>query len=306
MARPPFVIGARLPGAITVTPRPEPVPSTPPVATERPVRPRVAPPAGGPAPGVVAPLPSTLEPPIPRVPPAGLDSQQLTDWVRARLADHEGLRARSFWETGHLIALLLPRGRSAGARDIKELVERAELGIAHMTAQKYVMVARSFEREIAVRTGIEKCYALTVYAKAIGREGQAAKILADDELIDGSDDGRGRRLRAAAISGVKLREAIRTLKGASTAPPTEVQREREAAAKTAQVYARKLGMTRAVARLVRHGGETKVAIYLPLGAAANLEAKAPLAALELVARLSRTDTAFAALARDRGLLRRAA
>ncbi|MBX3275624.1 MAG: hypothetical protein KF729_35520, partial [Sandaracinaceae bacterium] len=129
---------------------------------------------------------------------------------------------------------------------------------------------------------------------------------ADDELIDGSDDGRGRRLRAAAISGVKLREAIRTLKGASTAPPTEVQREREAAAKTAQAYARKLGMTKAVARLVRHGGETKVAIYLPLGAAANLEAKAPLAALDLVARLSRTDTAFAALARDRGLLRRAA
>ena len=251
-------------------------------------------------------VPSTVEPPIPRVPPPGLDSQHLTAWVRARIAEHDGLRARSFWETGRLIALLLPRGRAAGAKDIKELVERGELGIAHMTAQKYVMVARSFERELAVRTGIEKCYALTVYAKAIGREGQAAKILEQNELIDGSDDGRGRRLRAADVSAVKLRDAIRLLKGASAAPPTEVQREREAAAKTAQAYARKLGMTKAVARLVRHGGETKVALYLPLGAAASLDAKAPLAALDLVAKLSRADPAFAALARDRGLVRRAA
>ena len=316
MARPPLKITGQLGRVIGagVTPPAPPTPPTPVPST--PTRRAAPPPGRAVTPSIEAgAVPSSpVEPPIGRVPPAGLSSQQLVGWIKARLGEHEALRAASFWETGHLIGLLLPRGRSVGAKDIKELVERAELGIAHMTAQKYVMVARSFPvRELAVKTGIEKCYALTVYAKTIGREGQAAAILEQNELIEGSDDGRGRRLRAGEISGVRLREAIRALKAAAAsgaaangAAPSEVQREREAAAKQAQAYARKLGMAKAVARVVRHGGEPKIALYLPVAAAASLETKAPLAALALVARLARTDAAFAARAREMGLLRRAA
>ena len=41
-------------------------------------------------------------------------------------------------------------------------------------------------RNTALGAGIEKCYALTIYAKAIGRPGQAAAILAGDEPIRGA------------------------------------------------------------------------------------------------------------------------
>ena len=231
------------------------------------------------------------------VPPAGLDSKQLAVWVRDRLEEHETLRARSFWESGRLLGLLMPAKSALGVKDIKELVESAQLGISHFTAQKYVMVARSFEQELAVRQGIEKCYSLTVYAKAIGRED------AGDETIQGSEGERGRALTAQRISGAQLRAAIRTLKkkAREEVVPSEVQLARAQLAEGTEKTLRDLGLKSPSARLVRRDGKTQIAIYVSLESAEALDSKLAPAMVKLIARLARKRPEVAALVRSAGL-----
>ena len=274
--------------------RPNPVRPTRPVAPGGPVV--ITPPARPAAPAAIPSGPAG-------VPPAGLDSKQLAVWVRDRLEEHETLRARSFWECGRLIGLLMPAKSALGVKDIKELVESAQLGISHFTAQKYVMVARSFEQELAVRQGIEKCYSLTVYAKAIGREGQAARILAGDETIQGSEGERGRALTAQRISGAQLRAAIRTLKkkAREEVVPSEVQLARAQLAEGTEKTLRDLGLKSPSARLVRRDGKTQIAIYVSLESAEALDSKLAPAMVKLIARLARKRPEVAALVRSAGL-----
>src|SRR5690606_9867574 len=197
----------------------------------------------------------TSSEPIARKPPAGLDSKQLAAWHLAQIRAHERLRAASFYDTGHHIAELLELRALFGAKDIKELCSKVDLGMSHMTANKYLQVARTFDRQTALSAGIEKCYALTVYAKAIGRAGQAAKILAADEPVRGV---RGLRVKAASAS--KLYAAIRALKEAARAgrEPSEIQAARTRTAQRAESWVRKLGFRGAQAEIVRRGGEPRV------------------------------------------------
>ena len=262
---------------------------TPPAQRQRPARPPV----------VVAPV--ALEPPIPREPPPG-DSKQVVEWIVARIHDHETLRARSFWDTGHLIALLLERREAIGVRDIKELASKLDLGMSHMTAQKYLMVARTFERELAVETGIEKCYALTRYAKTIGRPGEASGILAANEPIRGVSG-----LRAQAASASKVYDAIKALKDEALTDrdPPEVQATRVRAAAGLQKVVRKLGLEGASTQLVRHDGQQKIAIYVSIETALALDSKVPRALARYGAQLARSSPEVAELFRAEGLVRRA-
>ena len=114
------------------------------------------------------------------------NSKELADWHVAQVHAHERLRTLSFYDTGHHLMELLALRDQLGAKDIKELCSKVDLGMSHMTANKYREVARAFDRSTALGAGIEKCYALTIYAKAIGRPGQAAAILAGDEPIRGA------------------------------------------------------------------------------------------------------------------------
>ncbi len=190
--------------------------------------------------------------PIARQPPAGLGSKELAAWHVGQIHAHERLRNLSFYDTGHHLIQLLELRAQYGARDIKELCSKVDLGMSHMTANKYMQVARTFERETALREGIEKCYALTVYAKATGRAGKAAAILAADEPVRGM---RGLRVKAASAS--KLYAAVRALKEAKKADrePDEIQAAREKTAQSTESWLRKLGFRGAQTEIVRRHGE---------------------------------------------------
>ncbi|MCA9608940.1 MAG: hypothetical protein KC619_25230 [Myxococcales bacterium] len=235
-------------------------------------------------PPTTALLAPTLD--APASPPPGLDSKQLAAWHVAQIHAHEELRARSFYDTGHHLIELLALRSQLGAKDIKELCSKVDLGMSHMTANKYLQVARSFDRETAVETGIEKCYALTVYAKAIGRPGDAAAILARDEVVRGA---RGLRTKTASAS--KLYAAVRALKEAARVnrEPTEIQAARERTAKATAAWVKKLGFRGAHTEVVRRGGEPRVAIYISLETAERLESRVLGAVARLGPRLARTQ-----------------
>jgi hypothetical protein len=214
---------------------------------------------------VAAPRPDE---PIARVPPPGLGSKELAAWHVGQIHAHERLRTLSFYDTGHHLMQLLELRAQFGARDIKELCSKVGIGMSHMTANKYMQIARAFDRQTALEAGIEKCYALTVYAKATGRAGQAAAILAADEAVRGAS-----RLRVKGASASKLYAAVRALKEARKAgrEPTEIQAARAKTAQSTEVWLRKLGFRGAQAEIVRRRGEAKVAIYLSLEVAEALE-----------------------------------
>jgi predicted metal-binding transcription factor (methanogenesis marker protein 9) len=242
------------------------------------------------------------EPPIAREVPgqflsAGTDSKQAIDWLVAAVNAHERLRAKSFYDTGHLIGLLLDRRAELGVKDIKELCEKKQLGLSHMTAQKYLRVARTFPRDRAVQYGVEKCYALLVYAKAIGRPDGALAILERDELLRGSHG-----LRSKVASAAKIYAAVRALKEAARArrEPAETKVEAERAALGVQKLARKLGWRGARAELVRRGGESKVAIYVSIPVALALERELPKGIARWGAQLARTSPALFAPLRAAG------
>jgi predicted metal-binding transcription factor (methanogenesis marker protein 9) len=237
------------------------------------------------------------EPPIAREIPAQIDSKQAIEWLVAAVNAHERLRSKSFYDTGHLIALLLDRRAELGVKDIKELCAKKSLGLSHMTANKYLRVARSFPRSRAIEQGIEKCYALLVYAKAIGRPEQALAILEQDEPIRGS-----RGLRSKQASAAKIYAAVRALKDAARAGKTPLTQQKEAdrAALGAQTLARKLGWRGARAEVVRRGGESKVAIYLSIDTALALERDTPKALARWGATLARTRPALFAPLRAAG------
>jgi hypothetical protein len=166
-----------------------------------------------------------------------------------------------------------------------------DLGMSHMTANKYLQVARTFDRETALSAGIEKCYALTIYAKAIGRPRQAAAILAKDEPIRGA-----RGLRAKSASASKLYAAVRAIKEAAKAgrEPTEIQAARTRTAQLTEDWVKKLGFRGAQAEIVRRGGEPRVAIYISLETAEALESRVTSAFAKLAPRLAKTQPALVA------------
>jgi hypothetical protein len=214
----------------------------------------------------------------------------LAQWVAAELANQEQLRAGSFWDSGHLLGLLMPEKELLGFQDLKTLIETSKLGISHMTAQKYLMVARSFDRETARQTGIEKCYALTLYAKAIGRAGQAGAILAGNERIQGAEPGQRPQL-ARTISASQLRAATRRLKESKRqdAVPTAVQAERVKLGNEMAKVMRSLGLKKASAKVVRHDGEAKIAIYFPIESARTLETALLPSMTTLLGKLARKE-----------------
>jgi predicted metal-binding transcription factor (methanogenesis marker protein 9) len=234
---------------------------------------------------------------IPREPPSGLDSKQLVEWHVARIHDHERLRTLSFYDTGEHIAALLKMRDQLRVRDIKELCSKVDLGMSHMTANKYLRVVRNFDRAAALRYGIEKCYALTVYAKRIGRPGAAAQIVENDEPIRGA-----RGLRAKGASASKLYAAARALRELSRggSEPTEIQAARERTVKQAQSFVRKLGLKGARAEIVRRGGEARVAIYISLETAERLEQVVPRAFVKLGRSLAKTKPDVFAPLREAG------
>lgn len=227
------------------------------------------------------------EPPIPREPPAGLrDSKEVAAWIVSAIHAHEGLRTRSFYDTGHLIARLLEMRDVYRAANIKELCAQVDLGLSHMTANKYLQVARTFPREVALLHGVEKCYALTVYAKAIGRAGQAARILEGDETIRGAARGT----RSKEVSAAKLYAAVRALKDAAREErePTEVRAVAERAAVSAEKLLRSIGVRGANAALVRRGGAMQIAVYFPIDVGEGLESALPKAIARFGVRLAKT------------------
>ncbi len=239
------------------------------------------------APSPVARVPLTVEPPIPREPPAGLgDSKAVAEWIVGAIQAHEDLRSRSFYDTGHLIARLLELRDVYGVADIKELCAKVDLGLSHMTAQKYLRVAQTFSREVALRHGVEKCYALSLYSKAIGRPGEAAAILAANELVRGAERGK----RVADLSAAKLYAAVRALKEQARAErePSEQRAAAERAAASAQKLFRGIGVRGAHAVIVRRGGRAQVAVYMPVDVAAALEASLPKAVARFGLRLAKT------------------
>ncbi len=91
--------------------------------------------------------------PLPTQPPPGLDSKELASWHVAQVHAHERLRTLSFYDTGHHLLQLLAMREHLGARDIKELCSKVDLGMSHMTANKYLQVARQFDRDTADSDG---------------------------------------------------------------------------------------------------------------------------------------------------------
>ena len=221
----------------------------------------------------VSNVPADPEPPIPLGLPKDLgadpNSKVALDWLLAAIRAHARLRAKSFYDTGHFISELLDRRAMFGAVDIKDLCSKVALGMSHMTANKYLQISRSFPRSVALEHGIEKCYALVVYARTVARLGEAGKVLAADESIQG-----GRGLRAWKATAAEIFAAIRALKQAardSKVPPGQRAREEHAAQATERFF-RRLGMRRVLAHVVRRGGEAQIALFVPLDVAEALGA----------------------------------
>ena len=113
-----------------------------------------------------------------------------------------------------------------------------------------------------------------VYARTIGRAGEAGKVLAGDEAIQG-----GHGLRAAKATAAEMFAAIRALKQAerdSKVPPEERARQESAAQATQRLF-RRLGVRRVTAHVVRHDGQVQIALFVPLDVAESLGATRPTA-----------------------------
>jgi hypothetical protein len=215
--------------------------------------------------------------------------------VAARLLEQESLRSASFWDSGYLLGLLMPSKELLGFKDLKALIEKSRLPISHFTAQKYLMVARSFDRETAKNTGIEKCYALTLYAKAVNRAGQAAQILAGNERIVGTDLPP-LRSTAKTLSASQLMGVVRRMKTAARGEkvPTAVQAEREKIGQDTRKIIREMGFKRASASIVKRDGKPMVAIYLSLDEAQHWDLTK---AIPMIAKVVKKDSAVLQLLR---------
>ena len=238
---------------------------------------------------LVSKVPTDPEPPIPLEMPkelgADLGSKVALDWLLAAIHAHGRLRAKSFYDTGHFISELLDRRAMFGAVNIKDLCSKVPLGMSHMTAHKYLQISRSFPRSVALEQGIEKCYALVVYARTIERPGEAGKVLAGDEPIRGS-----RGLRASTAKTAEIFGAIRALKQAErdSKVPSEVRAGYERTAHETEQVFRRLGMKGADARVVRRDGRAEVAVYIPIDVAASWQSTLPKAVARFGIRLAKT------------------
>jgi len=278
----PLLVGTLLKGRIPMVLNPRPAPPAP---VDHVV---VTPPAGPVQNGMIT---------NPSTPPAGLRGDGLVRWVSDRLLEQEALRSASFWDTGHLLGFLMPNKDLLGFADLKALIEKYALPISHFTANKYLMVARSFDRETARTIGIEKCYALTLYAKVMGRAGKAAEILANNERIVGTDLPPQRSL-AKTISASKLMGVVSRMKkdAREEKVPTAVQAERAKIGKDTSKIIRDLGFKRASASIVKRDGKQVVAIYLPIEEAQRWE---PTKAITMIAALAKKDTALLRILRTK-------
>jgi hypothetical protein len=173
--------------------------------------------------------------------------------------------------------------------------------MSHFTAQKYMTAAREYPRDVAIRHGVEKVYALSVYAKAIGRKGEGPTLLRRDERIAHDEEGK----TAQRISGSRLRSIIRRLKHAEqdAKVPADVKRDGEQAAIDAEKNLRSLGWP-ANAKVVRRGREMRIVIECTVAAVRALDSKLPARAIRLIAKLAAQRPDVAALVRSSPLARR--
>lgn len=208
---------------------------------------------------------------IPPPAPVARDSKEHAEWIVEQILAEEKKRARSFYDTGKYIETLLGMA-SVGAKGVKELCTLHDLGMSHMTANKYLQVARAFARDIAIEHGIEKCYALTLYAKVIGRPKACEDILRRNEVVQGIEG-----VRAATASASKLYSAVRAIKKAAkeAREPSEIQAAHARTAQVAEAFVRRIGWRGAQAKVVRVGGKARLAIYVSLEIAESLETRVP-------------------------------
>lgn len=210
------------------------------------------------------------EPRIPSSIPQGPSPRARAELIARSILAQAELRAKSFWATGKLIAELLDLRGEYGAANIKELCVKAGLGISHMTANKYLRISRTFQREMAVEVGIEKCYALIQFAKVIGRAKDAVAIWEADERINGAPRG----VTAKSASAKQIAEAVKTLKAGKKKRETPP----ETTAKV-EAHVSKLDTTFGLLRLQVHvepksrGGEPGYAIWVSEKAVDGLEAR---------------------------------
>ena len=267
-------------------------PATPAVQVQRPRAP-VAPP------GVVAALPADPEPNIPLAAPAGLPESKEADWCVRAIAAHARLRAKSFYDTGRLLDRLMALKGVYGAANIKELRIKAGLEMSHMTANKYLQIARAFPRDLALRTGIEKCYALIVYSKVVGKKPEdAASLLTANQRIQGGPRG----LTAQSASATAIYAAIKSIKDArkQSTEPTQLVAARKATADSVEKLIRLLGFKGAITDVIHKRGEARIAIYVSLETAAQLETLVPKALGRAVPRFAKTSPDVAAVLKAAG------
>lgn len=181
------------------------------------------------------------EPGVPSsVPQGAFTPKQRGDLIIRLIQAHHRLRQKSFWDTGRLIEELLGLRAEYRAANIKELCAKADLGISHMTANKYLRVARTFAREMAVEIGIEKCYALILFAKTIGKAQEAVAIWEQDRPIHGAKRG----VTAKSATAKQIYEAVKLLKAGKKRreTPPEVTAKIEADVSKIELLFKKLSL----------------------------------------------------------------
>jgi hypothetical protein len=226
--------------------------------------------------------------PAPAVPPeASRRAAELVASIRRLDAQLDA----TVWDLGRLLQQLMALKEDVfRAKDIKELVQKAKLPMSHMTAQKYLLVARIFPRDLALQQGIEKCYALTRLAVEKGKKRiEALAMLQNDEEIAPG-------VRAKTAQAQQVRAAIKRLKTARIAreeaariPPAE-RAKREQAAEQASKILRALGVKGATATIEEaRGGAPRVVVKFSLATALALPGIVPTAMVRYGRQLLRRD-----------------
>lgn len=190
------------------------------------------------------------EPPFsPDVPPEITDPRERGAYLLKVIRAHVVLREKTYWDSGRALLELMRMKDQYGASDLKELVDKAKVPVTHMTAQKWMEIARVFDRRTAVEHKAEKCYALIRYAVLTGRQDlDAPEILARDELLRGPE-----RVRAKAATVAQVSAAVKALRVAADPERRRADERRKAAAASAEEVLRELGLSGARASVDARG-----------------------------------------------------
>jgi hypothetical protein len=239
-------------------------------------------------------LPLAMQPQRPPQPPPASDVPR----ANALVSTIKRLDARldeTVWDIGQAISELMKLKEVFGAKDIKELVRKAALPMSHMTAQKYLLVARVFPRDVALEQGIEKCYALMRLAVLLGRRRvEALAMLQNDEVV-----APGVRAKAAQAQQVRARiaalKAEREAQEEAQRVPAAERAKHERAAEEAKGILRSLGVKGAKAS-VEHArsGAATIVVRFPLATALALPDAVPHAIARYGKQLMRREPAKAA------------